>query len=38
MGSVTYQVLCHCSALVVALPPAVDKMTSRRLAVAASAV
>lgn len=32
MGSVTYQVLCHCSSLVVALPPAVDKMASRQLA------
>lgn len=34
MGSVTYQVLCHCPSLIVALPPAVDKMTSRRQAVA----
>jgi len=38
MGSVAYQVLCHCSALIVALPPAVDRMTSRRFATAASAV
>lgn len=36
MGSVTSQVLSHCSSLIVALPPAVDKMTSRRLAFAAS--
>ena len=32
MGSVTYQVVCHCSSLIVALPPEVDKMMSRHLA------
>lgn len=37
MGSVTYQVLCHCTSLVLALPPAVDKIASRRLALATAA-
>ena len=30
MGSVTYRVLCQVPALIVALPPGVDKMVSRR--------
>lgn len=31
MGAVTYRVLCRTQALVVALPPAVNEMTTRRL-------
>jgi nucleotide-binding universal stress UspA family protein len=34
MGSITYRVLCQIPALVLALPPGIDRMASRRLAVA----
>jgi len=34
MGSVTYRVLCQVSAPILAVPPAIEKMASRRLALA----